>query len=233
MFKWDKLSWIAAGIFISGVILGILNNYFFGLMIAAYLLRPTLLAFGGGKKYADERQSAIQFQSGNISLTVVIVAMFILNIVEESEGGPGDKYNGIIILALATKAIVGLIMLRDYKTAGFRTGFFMGLLLSLFILFSAGFQPFGFLIASPGFLIILLSWLGLKKPMLVAVVFVVFGFAAGIWRALFFANNLPFEANALTTLLISIPLLVTAFFFYKGAQAEKGEKTELAAESGN
>jgi hypothetical protein len=231
MFKWDKLSWVASGIFVAGLILGIFNNYFLGLLIVAYLLRPTLLAFGGGKKYADERQTAIQFQSGNISLTVVIVAMFILNIMEELEGRPGDKYNGIIILALAVKAIVGLIMLRDYKTAAFRTGFFMGLLLSLFILFDSGFKPFGFLIAGPGFLIMLLSWFGLKKPMLVAVIFVVLGVAAGIWRALFFVNNLPFEANALTTLLVSLPLLAAAFLFYKGAQANKGEQPETVVEN--
>ena len=56
MFKWDKLSWIASGIFVLGIILGIWNNFFFGLLIVAYLLRPTILAFGKGKKYADERQ---------------------------------------------------------------------------------------------------------------------------------------------------------------------------------
>ena len=222
MFKWDKLSWIASGIFVLGIILGIWNNFFFGLLIVAYLLRPTILAFGKGKKYADERQQTIQFQSGNISLTVVIVAMFVFNIFEEYQGRPGDKYNEIIAIALATKAIVGLIMLRDYKTAGFRSGFFMGLLLSLFILFSANFEPIGFLIASPGFIIMALSYFGLKKPMLVAIIFGVIGLAAGILRGAFSPNtNLPIETNITTTILVSLPLLVTAFFFFKGARADK------------
>jgi len=222
MFKWDKLSWYAAVIFVAGIILGIFNNIFFGLLIVAYLLRPTILALGKGKKFADERQTNIQFQSGNIALTVVIIAMFIFNLIEEYEGRPGDKYNEIIVIALATKAIVGLIMLRDYKTAGFRCGFFMGLLLSLFILFDTGFQPMGFLIASPGFLIMLLSYIGLKKPMIVAIILGILGITAGVLRGFFFnGHNLPISANITTTIIISVPLLATAFFFYKGAMAEK------------
>ena len=228
MFKWDKLSWYASGIFVAGIILGIFNNNFFGLMIVAYLLRPTILAFGKGKRFADERQTNIQFQSGNIALTVVIIAMFIFNLIEQYEGRPGDKYNQIIAIALATKAIVGLIMLRDYKTAGFRSGFFMGLLLSLFTLFSANFEPIGFLIAIPGFLIMLLSYLGLKKPMPISVIFGILGITAGVLRGFFFnGNNLPMSANITTTIIISVPLLATAFFFYKGALAEKVSDNEV------
>ena len=197
-------------------------------MIVAYLLRPTILAFGKGKRFADERQTNIQFQSGNIALTVVIIAMFIFNLIEQYEGRPGDKYNQIIAIALATKAIVGLIMLRDYKTAGFRSGFFMGLLLSLFTLFSANFEPIGFLIAIPGFLIMLLSYLGLKKPMPISVIFGILGITAGVLRGFFFnGNNLPMSANITTTIIISVPLLATAFFFYKGALAERVSDTEV------
>jgi len=228
MFKWDKLSWFASGIFVAGIILGIFNNSFFGLMIVAYLLRPTILAFGGGKKYADERQTSIQFQSGNIALTVAIVAMFIFNLIEEIEGRPGDKYNEIIIIALATKAIVGLIMLRDYKTAGFRSGFFMGLLLSLFILFDSGFKPIGFLIASPGFLIMILSYVGLKKPMLISIIFGLLGITAGILRGLFAAgHNFSMSVDITTTVLVSVPLLATAFFFYKGARADVNQTIKI------
>jgi hypothetical protein len=230
MFKWDKLSWIASVIFVIGIVLGIFNNSFFGLLIVAYLLRPTILAFGKGKKYADERQTAIQFQSGNIALTVVIVAMFVFNLIDEFQGKPGDKYNEIIIIALATKAIVGLIMLKDYKAAGFRCGFFIGLLVALFILFGSGGHPMGFLIASPAFIVMILSYIGLKKPMTVSIMLGIIGIVAGILRGFFFkgSSGLPVQANIVTTLLISIPLLVTAFLFYKGAKVDEASGVEIS-----
>jgi len=47
MFKWDRISWIASGIFVIGVVLGMTVNFFFFFLLAiAYLLRPALLAFG-------------------------------------------------------------------------------------------------------------------------------------------------------------------------------------------
>ena len=67
-----------------------------------------------------------------------------------------------------------------------------------------------------------LSYFGLKKPMLVAIIFGVIGLAAGILRGAFSPNtNLPIETNITTTILVSLPLLVTAFFFFKGARADK------------
>ena len=89
------------------------NNSFLTLLIVAYLLRPTILAFGRGKKYADERQKNIQLQSGNIALTVVKIAIIIFSFIDEAQGKSSDTYNGILAIALATKAIIGLIMLKD------------------------------------------------------------------------------------------------------------------------
>ena len=228
MFKWDKISWIASVIFVAGIILGIINNSFLALLVVAYLLRPTILAFGGGKKYADERQTEIQFQSGNIALTVVIVAIFIFSLIDELEGKPSDTYNSILCIALLAKAIVGLVMLRDYKIAGFRTGLFFGLLLSLFILFGTGFQPIGFLVACPCFILMYISYVGLKKPMLASIVFGIVGLAAGIFRSVFFPKvNIPMKEHIATIVLLSVPLLVTAFFFYKAARNEQVEVAEF------
>ncbi|MDD5362241.1 MAG: hypothetical protein PHN88_08920 [Ignavibacteria bacterium] len=225
MFKWDKISWYASVIFIIGLVLGAINNAFLGLLVVAYLLRPTILAFGGGNKYADERQKTIQFQSGNIALTIVIVAMIVFSLIDVFQGKRGDQYNNILIIALLAKAVVGLIMLRDYKTAGFRSGFFFGLLITLFILFDSNFQPIGFLIALPGIALMAVSYFGLRKPMIAAIVFGVIGITAGIFRTIAsFRNSIPLQNEITTIVLVSVPLIVTSFFFYKGA------KTEIDAE---
>jgi hypothetical protein len=227
MFKWDKISWYASVIFIIGLVLGAVNNAFLGLLIVAYLLRPTILAFGGGRKYADERQKAIQFQSGNIALTVVIVAMIIFSLIDVFHGKRGDQYNNILIIALLAKAIVGLIMMRDYKVAGFRSGFFFGLLITLFILFDSNFQPMGFLIAFSGIILMAVSYFGLRKPMIAALVFGAIGITAGILRSIAaFKNSIPLQNEITTIVLVSVPLIVTSFFFYKGAKGEKDAEAE-------
>jgi hypothetical protein len=232
MFKWDKLSWIALGIFVTGIILGaVIDNIYLFLLVAAYLLRPTLLAFGGSKeKYADERQIKIQYHSGNIALTVMIIAMIVFAVIEYLQGKPYDTYNELIVIGLLTRALVSLIMIGDYKAAAARIGFFMALLLGLFILFdisSEPFKPIVFLIIMPPVIIAIISYVGLKRPMFSAIFFVALGVIAVILLSLL-RNNLPIAARITTDIAISLPLLVEAFLFYKGAKAEKATNKEIS-----
>jgi len=64
--------------------------------------------------------------------------------------------------------------------------------------------------------------------MMVSIILGIIGIVVGILRGFFFAgsSDLPIQVNIVTTLLISIPLLVTAFFFDKGAKADKEAITE-------
>jgi hypothetical protein len=231
MFKWDKISWIAFGIFVTGVILGAIDNIFLFLLVAAYLLRPTLLALGGSKeKYADERQIKIQYHSGNIALTVMIIAMIVFALIEHLKGKPYDTYNEIIIIGLLTRALVSLVMIGDYKAAAARIGYFMALLLGLFILFEASSGPFNpiiFLIILPPILIALVSYIGLKKPMVGVIFFGVLGVTALILLS-FPRNNLNIASIISTEIAITAPLLVEAFLFYKGAKAEKATGPEIS-----
>jgi len=232
MFKWDKISWIALGIFVTGIILGaVIDNIYLFLLVAAYLLRPTLLAFGGSKeKYADERQIKIQYHSGNIALTVMIIVMIVFALIEHLQGKPYDTYNEIIIIGLLTRALVSLIMIGDYKAAAARIGFFMALLLGLFILLEASSGPFNpiiFLVILPPIIIAVISYVGLKKPMFSAIFFGALGLIALILLS-FPRNNLPILAIISTEIAISVPLFVEAFLFYKGSRAEKASNAEIS-----
>jgi len=224
MIKWDKLSWIASGIFVTGIILGAtINNSFLFLLVIAYLLRPSLLALGGSKeKFADERQIKIQYHSGNIAFTVLILVIIIFSLIEQMAGRPYDKYNDIIIIGLLTRALVGLVMIGDYKAAAARIGFFMALLLALFIILessSGGFNPIVFLLVSPAVIIAIVSYIGLKRPMLSSIFFAGLGIVSIILLSL--RHNLSVAVSVSTNAAICLPLLVEAFLFYKGARAEK------------
>jgi len=234
MFKWDKISWIAAGIFVTGIILGIFDNSFFALLVVAYLLRPTLLALGGSKeKYGDERQIKIQYHSGNIAFTVLILTMILFAFIEEMEGKHNETYNMLIIIGLLTRALVGLVMIGDYKAAAARIGFFMALLLGLFTIFSAsekGFNPIVFLVIIPSIIIAVISYIGLKHPKFSATFFGALGAIAFVLFLILLnsRHNSSLAASISTIAAICLPLFVEAFLFYKGAKAEKVLSVEIS-----
>ena len=119
MVKRDRIFYIACGLLALGIILAIMEFPIALLpLVGSYLLRPTLHALGLGKKYADERQIQIFSRSGNIGFLVVMFGAAILAILRMSQGEPPDDFHLLIILGLVTKAIIGLLMIGDFRRAG-------------------------------------------------------------------------------------------------------------------
>jgi hypothetical protein len=217
MSNWDSLSWWATGIFIAGLVLGAaVNEQFLFLLAGAYLLRPTLLALGLAKKYADERQRLIQFHSGNIALTVTVLSLIGFAIKARLEAQPPDNYYMLIALALLTKALVGLVMIGDYRAAGVRITTTIGILLFLFAALENGFSVGTLIEASPGILVLLVGLLGIKRPKLSAILLVMIGIALAIVFG-------PVRAFTLTRILVGLllplPVFIAAFCFFKASQA--------------
>lgn len=222
MFKWDKISWIATVIFLLGLLLGALvNELFVYLIVGGFLLRSTLLAFGVAKKYADERQMQIQYHSGNIALTVVIVAIIIFAVKAGLSGKTAfDEYVMLITLALVAKGVVALVMLGDYRAAAVRITVVAGSAIVIFSTLSHGFSLGTLMESLPGLLIIAVGLIGIKRPMLSAIILAVIGLATFI----FFGPGGGFtESRIFMGIILSIPLFVTAFCFYKGAKTKTTE----------
>ncbi|HEY5535636.1 MAG TPA: hypothetical protein VIL99_11985 [Ignavibacteria bacterium] len=231
MFKWDKISWIASAIFAIVILLGaFIDNSYLYLLILPYFFRPTIMALGGARKYTDERQKFIQYHSGNIALTVLIIAIIIFAIIDQINGKPTDTYNILIVITLVTKALVGLILIRDYKSAGVRTGIYVAFFYAIFVTFGAFNIIFSlkyFLIFCPAIVVAGMSLTGNKYPFVSFVFFSLIGLLSIVLLA-----TIGPEGNYIQRIVmgfvLSVPLFVTSFFFYKGARVEKVSGKEIS-----
>ena len=231
MSNWDSLSWWASGIFVAGLVLGAaVDEQFLFLLAGAYLLRPTLLALGLAKRYADERQRMIQFHSGNIALTVTVLSLIGFAIKARLEGQPADTYTMLIAVALLTKALVGLVMIGDYRAAGVRITTTIGILLLLFAALENGFSVGTLVEASPGILVLLVGLLGIKQPKISALLLAILG----IVLAIVFG---PVRAFTLTRILVGVllplPVFIAAFCFFRAAQSHALPSTAAAHTPGS
>ena len=79
MSKRDSIFWYATGIFVLSLVLVAVtqNQFWLGLMLASYLLRPTLASLGVTKATLDERQMSINYRSGNIAFAVTLIVCVI------------------------------------------------------------------------------------------------------------------------------------------------------------
>jgi len=219
MPKWDAISWWATGIFVvSAVLAGALqNDAFLFLMVGSYMLRPTLNALGIATKYTDERQMSIQYRSGNLALTVLIIGIIVLSLKARAEGKPSDDFNVLLIVGLATRALVGVLMVGDYRGAGVRISVSVGALWILFVLAENGLALSALPEASPGIILVLLGLLGIRQPRLSAVLFAILAIAALYVIGFRTGRGFTFY-QAITALLVSLPLGASSFCFFKGSR---------------
>lgn len=137
MIKRDRIFYVACGLLVVGIVLASMDQYIALLfLVGAYLLRPTLHALGTARQYADERQVEIFSRSGNIGFLVVMFGAAVLAILRQADGEPPDDFHMLIVLGLVTKAIIGLLMVGDFRRAGvimlISFGTIMGVFASLY-----------------------------------------------------------------------------------------------------
>ena len=215
MFRWDAISWWATGIFaLSLLCAAAVHSAFLYLIIGAYLLRPTLIALGVAKRFADERQRQIQFRSGNLALTVMIAATAVFAVQAELEGKPIDVFAAIIALGIATKALVGLVMAAEPRLTGVRIASSVGILVVLFSAVEGG-GIVGVIVQSvPGVVILLIGLLGLRRPLISAILLTLL--AAGC--LVFFGIRGPIMTRILMELLVTLPLAIAAISLYRSTR---------------
>ncbi len=223
MHKWDSISWFATGIFILSLLLTFFshNDMFLFLMVGSYMLRPTLYALGLFTETADERQMLIQYRSGNIALTILVAVIIIFAIKSKLEGKSADDFNVLVAVGIAARALSGILMVGNYKKTGFYIGLSVGALWLLFAIISHGITIDMLAEASPGILILLTGIIGLKKTLVSSVIFILVTVVAFYFIGFKTAHG--FTIYQLTTaVLVSLPLLMAALCFYKGAKESAG-----------
>ncbi|UCE23880.1 MAG: hypothetical protein JSU74_11355 [Candidatus Zixiibacteriota bacterium] len=222
MFDRDAIFWWATGIFLVSLLLALLvSTYFVYGIILAYLLRPALHSAGLADNYADERQKQIQFHSGNIAFVVLIIAIAVMAVQAELSGETIDTFATLLAIGLATKAIVGVIMVRDYRAAGVQITISLGLIVTAFIVLEAGFSIGTIIGAVIGIMISMVGLIGIAYPRVLGGLLV--AVAAAIWVMI--------GPGFVVALLLPLPLVVAAACLFHssrgGVHAEYTQSTTL------
>ncbi|UCG63009.1 MAG: hypothetical protein JSV52_06935 [Candidatus Zixiibacteriota bacterium] len=213
MFDRDAIFWCATGIFVASLLLALLaSTYFLYGIILVYLLRPALHSVGMADKYADERQKLIQFHSGNIAFVVLIIAIAVMAIQAEMDNKTVERFATLLAIGLVTKALVGLIMVRDYRAAGVQITISVGLIVTAFIVLEAGFSLAAIIGGLVGILISMLGLVGIRFPRVLA----------GILLAVAVAFWVVITPGFVVSILLPLPLVIAAACLIHGSQAETG-----------
>lgn len=223
MHKWDAISWWATGIFVVSVALaGLLqNDAFLFLMVGSYMLRPTLHALGFATRYADERQLSIQYRSGNLALTIIIAAIIIFAIKTRVEGKPSDDFNALLCIALAARALTSILMIGDSRKVAIFITVSVGSLWLLFVLAENGIRIQALPEAAPGIIMITAGVLGKWYPRISGIFFAILTVAAIYFIGFRTGHGFTFY-QAITSLLVALPLSAASFNFLTSARLDEG-----------
>ena len=205
--KKDRIFWWATGIFVLAVVMAAVTKeqLWLALMIASYLLRPTLASLGLAKHSVDERQMSIQYRSGNIAFAVMMITAVILAAVLSSQGDESwEMFNVVIIVGLATKALFNVLLTKNYRAAASKIIMAVGLMIALFAALSHGLSISTVMEAGPGLIIVAIGWLSRKYPRPVAILVFV---ATVALLALIFSKGFT-VGQFVTAALISIPMIL-------------------------
>jgi len=182
MFKKDFIFWVATCIFILGIVLyGITQNQLWlFILVGSYLLRPTLASLNIAKSHVDERQMSIQYRSGNIAFTVMIIGCIIMAVYQGSKDDHSwELFSAIVIIGLAAKAMSNIILVGNYREAATKIIMTVGSMIVLFVALENGFSLGGLIESLPGLGIIIVGWLSKKYPKTIGGI--IFGITIGMF----------------------------------------------------
>ena len=218
--KRDQIFWTATGIFVLSLVLNIVaGQQYLLLMVAAYLLRPTLHSLGFAKKLVDERQMQIQYRASSVAFAALVIGniVLILHLMRLGDH-TWEMVVGLLTTGLAVRALAGLLLVGDPSVAGQRILVSVGLLVALFGAMDAGF-PGALVAVLPGLALVALGLASPKWPR--AIASILFAIAALLClqilpRALRPPGG-PNWGTALTLGLLIVPLVTAAFCLLRGA----------------
>jgi hypothetical protein len=217
MRKRDATFWCATGIFALSIIIFAVTGeqLWLALMIAAYLLRPTLAALGMRRTHVDERELSIQYRSGNLAFAVMLGACVVFSAVLGAKDDHAfEMFNSVIIIGVATKALLNVLLARDPRIAAATIIMAVGLMVALFGSLSHGLSLEGLAEAMPGLAIALIGYLARKFPRVIGAVMLV----ATVVIVYFVLHNRVNWGQLTTAALIGLPLGLSAVMLIAGSR---------------
>lgn len=220
--KRDGIFWTAATIFVVALALSAaLGQQYMLLLMAAYLLRPTVHSLGFAPKLIDERQLQIQYRASNVAFAALVLGNSLLFVhLMRIDDHTWEMVGALLMIALAVRALAGLLLVGDLAAAGQRILYSVGLLAALFAAMDAGF-PVIFVAVLPGLAVVGLGVASRRYPRPVAA-------AVGAVMTFFCVMMLPRAlrqpgganwGTAVTFGLILLPLIIAASCLWRGSSS--------------
>jgi hypothetical protein len=228
MSKKDPIFWGACAIVVLSLILAaaLQNDMWLFLMIASYLLRPTLASLGAARRFVDERQMSIQYRSGNIAFAVMLGAAIFFSVsYRMKDDHVWEMFNIVIILGLVSKALFNVLLQKNYREAGSRIIMSVGLLVTLFVAVENGPTLGGLMESLPWLLIVAVGWISKKFPRTIGSI--MFGIAA-ILLFIILGKGLTIGQFS-TALIVCIPLILAGSCLFAREAPENESAADAAA----
>lgn len=226
MFKKDTIFWLATCIFISGVAIFAFtqNQLWLFLLAGSYLLRPTLASLNIAKSLVDERQMSIQYRSGNIAFSVMIIACIIMAVYQSNKGDNSwEFFNAIVIIGLAAKALSNVFLIGNYRESATKIIMGVGLMFVLFASLENGFSIGTLMESAPGLAIVGIGWLSKKFPKTIGVIVLIITAVL-----LFIILQKGFIiGQIITAVVITVPLVIAGISLIVGDRIEKDSESAV------
>lgn len=215
MLKKDLIFWLATCIFILGVVIFSItqNQLWLFLLAGSYLLRPTLASLNIAKSLVDERLMSIQYRSGNIAFTVMIIACIIMAVNQSTKGDQSwEFFSAIVIIGLTTKALANVFLVGNYRESGTKIIMAVGLMLVLFVSLENGFSVGTLVESAPWWGIVGVGWLSKKFPRTIG------GIILAVTAVLLFIifKKGFIVGQIITAVVVSVPLITAGISLVVG-----------------
>ncbi|MCX6150799.1 MAG: hypothetical protein NTX22_09765 [Ignavibacteriales bacterium] len=195
-------------------------------MAGSYLLRPTLASLNIAKSLVDERQMSIQYRSGNIAFTVMIIACIVMSVYQSNKGDHSwEFFNAIVIIGLTAKALSNVFLVGNYRESGTKIIMAVGLMLVLFVSLENGFTVGGLVESLPWWGIVGVGWLSKKIPRTIGGIILMITVVL-----LFFILKKGFiVGQIITAVVVSIPLVTAGVSLIVGDRREEDSDGDVLA----
>lgn len=225
----DRIFWIASAIFvISLIVMSITQEQLWGfLMVASYLLRPTLASLGVARQSVDERQMSLHYRSGNIAFAVMIMILIAFAVELSIKGDhTWEEFAAVVYVGLAVKATVNVVLSRNFRVASRIMILAVGLLMALFVLMENGLRLQLFPEILPALAIIVMGILAKKYPRVVGAIVL-----AMTVVAVFFILRIGFYwGQFITAAMIGVPMMLAGWGLIKpDVETLDGEEMQTVA----
>lgn len=206
MRKRDAIFYTACALFAAGIGLALLGQPIaLLLVVAAYLLRPTLHAFELAPRFDDERQVQIHSRSGNVAFVAVMLTIVGFSIARLARGEQPDEMYLLLIIGLVARGVTNLVMHGDLRKAASIIIIVLGLVIATFVILSEGVSTGSIIGLSVGLVIAVAGLLSRKYPRPLGI-----GIAALAVAMVFWFHLYRFNSNSVPVWLLVGCMLVAA-----------------------